>query len=77
MPIDHLGIPCPASEHKKVVDFYLAALKPLGYKQLLAFGPAVGLGAGQADFWITATPDAPAKMDLHFAFTTTGMPSND
>lgn len=79
MAIDHFCITVPPSEHKKMVDFYLAALQPLGYTKMIAYGPneeAVGLGVnGKADYWITATPDAPAKLNLHFAFTTSGTPT--
>lgn len=74
MPIDHLGITVPPSEHAKVVDFYLAALKPLGYTKMFTYGEAVGLGVdGMADYWITANPDAPSKSSSHFAFKTSGM----
>ncbi|KAL1861566.1 hypothetical protein Daus18300_008829 [Diaporthe australafricana] len=45
--IDHTQMFVPAADHKAVVTFYEAALKPLGYKKLLAFGPneeSVGFG---------------------------------
>lgn len=45
--IDHTQMFVPAADHKAVVVFYEAALKPLGYKKLLAFGPneeSVGFG---------------------------------
>lgn len=45
--IDHTQMFVPAADHKAVVAFYEAALKPLGYKNLMAFGPngeAVGFG---------------------------------
>lgn len=48
--IDHTQLTVPAADHKAVVAFYEAALKPLGYKKLLAFGPneeAVGFGDGE------------------------------
>jgi len=73
MPIEHFCIVVPPSEHKKVVAFYLAALKPLGYTQKATYGAdgeVAGLGAETLDFWITAKPDAPAKLDLHVAFST-------
>ena len=47
--IDHSQVAVPAADHKAVVTFYEAALKPLGYKKLMAFGPneeAVGFGDG-------------------------------
>lgn len=77
MTIDHLGIPVPPAEHKNVVAFYLAALKPLGYTQLATYGPngeVAGIGAnGKPDYWITATPDSAAKLGLHIAFSVSGM----
>jgi len=55
------------------VEFYLAALAPLGYMRLKTFGPngeVVGQGVdNKPDWWLTATPDAPAKLNLHLAFT--------
>lgn len=76
MTIDHITIPVPPAEHKKIVSFYLAALKPLGYAIVTAYGPnegVVGLGPdGKADFWITATPGAASMLNLHIAFRTSG-----
>lgn len=48
--IDHTQLSVSAADHKAIVAFYEAALKPLGYKKLLAFGPneeAVGFGDGE------------------------------
>lgn len=48
--IDHTQLAVAAADHKAVVAFYEAALKPLGYKKLMAFGPneeAVGFGDGE------------------------------
>jgi len=77
MPIDHTSITVSTDVHKKTVDFYLEALKPLGYEKLLAFGPneeSVGLGVKpRSDFWIIAK----AGEDLptcHIAFTAKGNP---
>lgn len=76
MAIDHLGIPVKPSEFKAVVAFYLAVLKPLGYTHKATSGPNgefVGIGAERIDYWIHSTSEAPSKLDLHLAFTTTGM----
>lgn len=77
MTFDHVGISISPDAHKALVTFYLAALKPLGYTQVATYGPngeVVGLGAdGYADWWITAVPGGPEKLDLHLAFSTTGM----
>ena len=74
MPIDHTSICVNRDIHKKTVDFYLDALKPLTYVKVMAFGDneeAVGLGVGRkSDFWLIATEgDAPTS---HFAFTANG-----
>jgi hypothetical protein len=54
--ISHFGINCTASEFDDLVAFYLAALKPLGYKEMLRpVDKVVGLGNGWApEFWIVA-----------------------
>ena len=54
MPIHHLGFKVP--NFQKTREFYLAALKPLGYKVTVKIeeGKVIGLGAGYygADFWL-------------------------
>lgn len=81
MGISHLGINCASSEFDKVVAFYLAALKPLGYREMMRpVENAVGLGNGFGpDFWITAVEgcdkvsiDARKQMGFHFAFDAKG-----
>jgi hypothetical protein len=76
MTLDHITIPVPPSEQKKIVSFYLTALKPLGYTTIISYGPndgVVGIGAnGKPDYWITATPGAASTLDLHIAFRTSG-----
>ena len=78
MPIDHTGISVEKDLHKKVVEFYLAALAPLGYEKIMAFGlneEATGLGVKpKSDFWLTAVDAKVAP--LHFAFTSPGMPGS-
>lgn len=58
MPIHHLAFKVP--DFPRTRDFYLAALKPLGYKITMTKeeGKVVGFGAGYfgADFWL-ADPD--------------------
>ena len=62
MPIHHLGFKVP--NYQKTREFYLAALKPLGYKvtMMKEEGRVVGLGAGLygADFWLV-DPDVGSK----------------
>ena len=56
MTINHIGITVPKDKYQATLDFYLAALGPLGYKVKMQAGEyAVGLGDSFApDFWITA-----------------------
>jgi hypothetical protein len=74
MPIDHTAISVEKSLHKETVDFYLAALAPLGYEKVMAFGPneeATGLGVKpKSDFWIMSVDVK--VVPLHFAFTSPG-----
>lgn len=83
MPIHHLGFKVPNLQ--KTRDFYLAALKPLGYRVTMtkAEGKVVGLSAGLygADFWLvdpdvgstteTTDDEKTAKYSqlLHIAFS--------
>jgi len=72
MPIDHTSIAVTKDLHKKSVDFYLTALKPLGYEKIMAFGPneeRTGLGVKpKSDFWIIAADEAKVP-NCHIAFT--------
>lgn len=75
--ISHFGIICAPSEFDEVLAFYLDALKPLGFKEIMRpVECAVGLGNSFApEFWIVAKEEcakAPQeqrkKMGTHFAF---------
>ena len=49
--IDHLGL--QVSDFQKSREFYLKALKPLGYGLIMEFPNVAGFGAdGKPDFWI-------------------------
>jgi catechol 2,3-dioxygenase-like lactoylglutathione lyase family enzyme len=41
--LDHIGI--PVSDVARSKQFFVAALAPLGYKVIMDFGEAVGMGA--------------------------------
>ncbi|KAH6692712.1 glyoxalase/bleomycin resistance protein/dioxygenase [Plectosphaerella plurivora] len=70
MTIDHVGILVPRAQYKELLDFYVAALGPLGYKLQTEPVPGVaGLGKDHADWWITAT-DSPNVGIIHIAFGT-------
>jgi len=64
MPIHHLGF--RAANFPKARDFYLVALKPLGYKVVISFheGKVLGLGASSyaPDFWLV-DPDVTTEVD--------------
>ncbi|KAL4900459.1 hypothetical protein BDW74DRAFT_161960 [Aspergillus multicolor] len=65
--IDHVGITAPSDAFEPLIQFYLKALAPLHYKEIMRFPGAVGLGNQVPDFWISeAKTDAP--QGLHFAF---------
>ena len=49
--IDHISV--RAQDFAKIVDFYKAALAPIGYKVLMEFPNTAGMGAdGKPDLWI-------------------------
>lgn len=75
--ISHFGINCTPSEFDEVLAFYLAALKPVGFKEILRpVEKVVGLGNGYApDFWIVAKEGCEKvsrgerrNLGTHFAF---------
>jgi hypothetical protein len=69
--LDHVGISVPPARLQEVVDWYLAALAPLGYRQLKEFpGFAIGLGPEKysVPFWISAKGEAGQLAGTHIAF---------
>src|SRR5882762_1586889 len=43
----------PVGDYKKAKEFYIKALKPLGYTQNMEYGEAAGFNDGKnTDFWI-------------------------
>lgn len=71
MVLSHLGITVPQDKFQETLDFYLAALKPLGYKKMMQPAPGVvGLGHTMVpDFWISAeNQKMPAGGASHIAF---------
>lgn len=75
--ISHFGINCAPDEFDDVLAFYLAALKPLGYSEMVRpVEKAVGLSNSNApDFWIGAKEgcarvgiEERRAMGIHFAF---------
>jgi catechol 2,3-dioxygenase-like lactoylglutathione lyase family enzyme len=51
--LDHISL--RVQDHSRAVAFYRAALAPLGYRVLMEYPGAAGLGAGMPDFWLMTT----------------------
>lgn len=71
--LDHFGFSVHPSKFEEVVNWYLAALAPIGYTKQMEFpGRAVGLGASKehAHFWIGAKEDE-TSFGFHLAFAAT------
>ena len=65
--IDHTGV--PVSDFDRAAAFYTKALAPLGYSQLMTYGPVAGFGEpGKPDFWISITKGPISQ--IHVAFRT-------
>lgn len=78
---DHVGLSVPKEKFQATVDFYAAALAPLGYEQLISMfeGQLVALGdksspmATKADFWLSGMSDTVVdKNYAHWAFVANG-----
>lgn len=68
--IDHFTFNVPTAQYEEIVNWYLAALAPLGYAKQFDFpGRACALGPdkSQAAFWIGAS-DVTAAYGFHLAF---------
>ena len=62
--IEHVGI--HVSNYKKAKKFYIAALKPLGYKNNMEHGEAAGfMEGGHTSFWIAKKAKV---VPMHVAF---------
>ncbi|KLU81106.1 glyoxalase/bleomycin resistance protein/dioxygenase [Magnaporthiopsis poae ATCC 64411] len=73
MVIHHLGIQVLEADLDQVLAFYTAALEPLGYKEAMRFGTAVGFGGDggvHTDFWVTGQSVKPTTV-AHVAFAGT------
>lgn len=80
MPIDHSAVHVPQAQYDECLNFYLEALKPLGYEKRHQFGPTVtGLGSNdhgipdyqQADFWVMGV-NGSVSHTTHLAFRSKG-----
>jgi hypothetical protein len=73
MPVHHVCIRVPPAKFDETVSFYLKALAPLDYAEIMRFEGVVGIGAGGIpDFWISTREGANEKGETHVAFTSKG-----
>lgn len=73
MPIDHTGIWVPKDKHEEAVNFYLAALKPLGYEKIIGeAGAWAGMGVNEKPDWFLMACDTAPDRQSHIAFTAPG-----
>jgi len=63
--LDHISL--RVQDHSRAVAFYRAALAPLGYRVLMEYPGAAGLGADMPDFWLMTT-EQPLN-PTHIAFS--------
>ena len=63
--LDHISL--RVQDHSRAVAFYRTALAPLGYRVLMEYPGAAGLGAGMPDFWLMTT-EQPVN-PTHVAFS--------
>jgi hypothetical protein len=66
--IDHMSILAPEEHFEPLIEWYKKALSPLGYKEIMRFPGAVGLGSEFPDFWITQK-ETQIPSGFHFAFS--------
>ncbi|QIX00532.1 hypothetical protein AMS68_006049 [Peltaster fructicola] len=64
--ISHLGL--TVSYIPTSTDFYLSALRPLGYRYHGTRGDSIGLGVHEADFFLTQEPEGYRIAPTHIAF---------
>lgn len=83
MPIDHFALNVSQDKFQECLDFYIKALKPLGYEKLAQYGPyVVGFGcppdaaagpSASLDFWLGGVEGTVPP--VHYAFRAQGMKS--
>jgi catechol 2,3-dioxygenase-like lactoylglutathione lyase family enzyme len=66
--LDHIGL--RVQDFPRALAFYRAALAPIGYKVIMEFPEAAGLGErGKPDFWISKTAEVESAVHLAFVGT--------
>ncbi|MFI5931529.1 VOC family protein [Actinoplanes sp. NPDC051494] len=64
--LDHVGFQC--ADLAASAAFYDAVLEPIGLRRLKDFKVALGYGALEADFWISAQESGDGFRESHIAF---------
>ncbi|KAJ3493759.1 hypothetical protein NLG97_g4525 [Lecanicillium saksenae] len=74
---DHVALSVPQDKYRAVVDFYIAALEPLGYEKLISMfeDKLVALGdknspmENKANFWLSGMAETTVEKNYaHWAF---------
>ncbi|KAF6801091.1 glyoxalase/bleomycin resistance protein/dioxygenase, partial [Colletotrichum musicola] len=69
MSVDHIGLYVPGAIYKEMVDWYLAALAPIGFQKFVEPNEyACGLGVHRPDFWIAQHAAEKSSIPLHVGF---------
>ena len=70
MTINHIYIRVTASRFASVRNFYITALKPLGYREILTIDPNsyVGIGSDYPYLFLRALPEDQQSLPTHIAF---------
>jgi hypothetical protein len=70
MTINHIFVRVTASRFAAVRSFYLQALKPLGYRELITIDPDsyVGIGSNYPYLFLRALPKGQPNVPTHIAF---------
>jgi catechol 2,3-dioxygenase-like lactoylglutathione lyase family enzyme len=70
--LDHVGL--RVQDFARALAFYRAALAPIGYRVVMEFPEAAGLGErGKPDFWITKTDKLESAVHIAFVGTRQGV----
>ncbi len=77
MPISHVLIKAAAADQTKLINFYVSALKSIGYQKLVSFpNGLVGFGVTRPDWFVGVNESGP-NTTVHVAFSAPGMLSCD
>lgn len=73
MSIDHVCLRVPGAQYKEMVDWYLAALKPIGFQKFAEpTDSACGLGVHRPDFWMAKHDADKSSIPVHIGFKAEG-----